>query len=454
VDVLVALALVLPTVVALCLGAIGDERSPSAGPQPPTTAELTSATVVCPAGLRPTSGVRAGRTPDVPGGPLEVLSAAPTGGALADAAPVTADGDGTVALPDSAGPVVLDGRGRAAPGIVAGRDDPLAVPECRAPAYDEWLVGVGASARYASTLELVNPDEGEAVVDVALYGEQGPIEEPALRGIQVPGRSVQRIDLATAAPRREITAAHLTVTRGRVSATVRTTRDQLGAARATTDYLPAQARPETDNLLLGVPADVRAATLYVANPGDDEVRAQVRLVTAEATFTPTDAPEVSVPPHSLQAVDLGPLLTGENAAGVVGVLVESADPLVASARLVARRDLALLAPVASFRTATGTVLPAGEKSLLLGDADRTGVVHVTSYAADGSPLGDDRVEVAPDRAATLPLPADAVAVTVDPRNTRIAGIVSLPAGGGEPGLATLRLRPAQTHARIPVVTAD
>ena len=65
VDVLVALAILLPTVVALALGAIGDEQSPVAGPQPPGTAELTSATVVCPGGTRATSSTRVGRAPGV-----------------------------------------------------------------------------------------------------------------------------------------------------------------------------------------------------------------------------------------------------------------------------------------------------------------------------------------------------------------------------------------------------
>ncbi|WP_141006569.1 DUF5719 family protein [Nocardioides humi] len=420
----------------------------------PSTAELTSATVVCPGGTRPASAVRVGRTPGVGGGELGILATQEDGTELVAGAPVTVEAGSTAVVPDGAGPVVLDGDGAAAPGITAGRDDPLAVPECRAPAYDEWLVGLGATARYATTLELVNPDEGEAVVDVALYDEEGPVEEPALRGIQVPAHGVQRIDLAAVAPRREMTAAHLSVTRGRVTVTARNTRDQLGRGRATTEFLPTQAAPDTENLILGVPSGARGATLFVANPGDDEVRARIRLVTADATFTPTDAPDVTVAPHALQTVDLRPLLSGESAAGVVGIVVEAAEPVAASVRLVRRKDLVLLAPAVEVREPTATVLPSGDKTLLLGDAIRTGVVHVTSYGPDGAVLREDQVEVAPDRAASLDLPPEAVLVAVEPRNTRIAGVVSLPTKGGQPGLATLRLRPAETHARIPVVSPD
>ncbi|WP_436699402.1 DUF5719 family protein [Nocardioides sp. BYT-33-1] len=453
VDVLVALALALPAVVGVAIGVIGDEQTPRAGTRPPTTAELASSTVVCPGGTGPASTARAGRTPDVAGGPVTVLAAPQDGSAAVPATSVTVAAGATAVVPDSAGPIVLGGEGAAAPGIAAGRDDALAVPECRPPAYDEWLVGLGATARYATTLELVNPDDGEAVVDLALVDEDGPAEEPALRGIQVPARGVQRIDLATAAPRRGITAAHVTVTRGRVTVTARNTRDQLGRGRAATDFLPTQAAPATDNLILGL-AGIRNATLVVANPGDDEVRARLRLVTADATFTPTGAADVSVPPRAVREVDLRPLLTGENAAGVLGVLVESADPLVASARLVHRGDLALLAPVTTVEEPTAAVLPVGEKTLLLGQADRSGVVQVTSYAADGAMLREDQVEVAPDRAAPLDLPPEAVLVAVEPRGTAIAGVVMLPAAGGQPGLATLRLRPAETHARIPAVTPE
>ncbi|MCR1782721.1 hypothetical protein KVF89_09270 [Nocardioides carbamazepini] len=453
VDILVALALVLPAVVAVAIGVIGEERTPLAGLRPPTTVELTSSTVVCPGGTGTTSTARAGRSPGVAGGELAVLAAPPDGAVAVAGVSVTVTEGVTAVVPDSAGPVVLDGQGAAAPGITAGRDDPLAVPECRPPAYDEWLVGLGATARYATTLELVNPDDGEAVVDVALHDEEGPAEEPALRGIQVPAHGVQRIDLATAAPRRGTTAAHVTVTRGRVSVTARNTSDQLGRGRSTTDFLPSQAEPDTENLILGLDG-ARNATLVVANPGDDEVRAQLRLVTADATFTPTGAPDVSVPPHAVREVDLRPLLTGDNAAGVLGVLIESAEPVVASVRLMQRKDLALLAPAIAVREPTAAVLPVGEKTLLLGHASRNGVVHVRSYAADGTVLREDQVEVAPDRAAALDLPPEAVLVAVEPRTSRVAGVVMLPVKGAQPGLATLRLRPAETHARIPAVAPE
>ena len=75
IDLLVALAIAAPAVVTLSVGLIGGEENPAGGPQSPTDAALTSATVVCPSGLDGAGTVRVTRTPDVPGGKLSVATA-------------------------------------------------------------------------------------------------------------------------------------------------------------------------------------------------------------------------------------------------------------------------------------------------------------------------------------------------------------------------------------------
>lgn len=443
IDVLVALAILLPAVVALSVGLIGSEDDPTLGARPPATAALTTATVVCPSGVSAGGTVRVTRVPGVPGGDLTVGDDT-----------VAVEPGASVAVPAPDGPVVLDGEGSAAPGIAAGRDDALAVPECRAPSYDEWLVGVGASARYATTVELVNPDDSDAVVDLALHGEDGPIEEPALRGLEVPANSSRLVDLAAVAPRATTTAAHLTVVRGRVTATARTTWDPLGRGRVTTDFLPADPEASTRSLILGVPAASTQPTLYLANPGDDEVRVTTRLVSGEAVFTPTGAEEVDVPPRSMVAVDLTEVLAGDVAEGVVGIQVDATGPVVSSMSSLVRGDLVLLAPAPELRDPAAAVLPPGARTLLLGGANRTGVVHVVSYDARGTVLADERVEIGADRADSVPLPSGAVAVSVEARNTPVKAVVSIATGGRTPGLATLRLRPPELRAQIPVVIPE
>lgn len=460
IDLLVGLAILAPTVVALSVGVVGGEDNPLAGPQPPTTSALTSATMVCPGGLTGDDGpVRVTRTPDVPGGKLAVATAPAARGASGSSTTkagkaITVDQGSTVEVPSSTGPTVLDGRGPAAPGIAAGRDGELAVPECRGPSYDEWLVGVGASARHATTIELVNPDDGDAVVDLALHDATGPVEEPALRGIEVPPHGVKRIDLATAAPRAEATAAHLTVVRGRVTATARTTWDPLGRGRVSTDFLPPDTDPSSSSLLLGVPDKPAQPTLQLANPGEDEVRVSLRFVTEQSSFAPTGAPEISVPPQAMETVDLARLFEGAAAEGVVGIEVEASGPVASSFMALSGEDLLLLAPAPALDDPAAAVVPAGEKTLVLGGAEGTGVLSVASYDAAGKEIRSDKVEIGTDRAATLALPDKAVSVSVVARTTRIQAVLVAATGGRKPGLATLRVRPAELRAQIPAVQPD
>lgn len=460
VDLLVGLAILAPTVVALSVGVVGGEDNPLAGPQAPTTSALTSATMVCPGGLTGDDGpVRVTRTPEVPGGELAVATAPAARGASGTSTTkagkaITVDQGSSVVVPSSTGPTVLDGRGAAAPGIAAGRDGELAVPECRGPSYDEWLVGVGASARYATTIELVNPDDGDAVVDLALHDATGPVEEPALRGIEVPPHGVKRIDLATAAPRAEAAAAHLTVVRGRVTATARNTWDPLGRGRVSTDFLPADTDPASSSLILGVPGKPAQPTLQLANPGEDEVRVSVRFVTEQAAFTPTGAPEISVPPQAMETVDLTTLFKGAAAEGVVGIEVEASGPVASSFMALSGDDLVLLAPAPALKEPAAAVVPSGRKTVVLGGAERTAVVDVVSYDGSGKEIRSDKVEIGIDRGATLTLPDQAASISVVARTTPIRAVVVAATGGKRPGLATLRLRPGELRAEIPVVNPD
>lgn len=457
VDLLVGVAILAPAVVALSVGFIGGEDNPVAGPQAPTTSALTSATTVCPGGLTGDDGqVRVTRAPDVPGGELAVAVAPAARGASGSStteagSAIAVEQGSSVLVPSSSGPTVLDGRGEAAPGIAAGRDSALAVPECRGPSYDEWLVGIGASARFATVIELVNPDDGDAVVDLALHDRSGPVEEPALRGIEVPPHGVKRIDLATAAPRAEATAAHLTVVRGRVTATARSTWDPLGRGRVTTDFLPADQDPASSSLILGVPDKPTQPTLQLANPGADEVRVSVRLVTEQSVFAPTGAPEISVGPQAMETVDLSKLLRGAVAEGVIGIQVEASGPVASSFMALSRGDLVLLAPAPALEDPTAAVLPSGKRTLVLGGARRTSVVHVVSFDQAGKQVRADKVEIGADRGATLSLPAKAASVSVLARNTPIQAVVLAATGGRQPGLATLRVRPAELRSEIPVV---
>lgn len=457
IDAVVALAIVLPASVAIGLGLVQDDGLPPLPTSPPTRAQLTSAVVVCPSAVSE-GEVSLTRVPQVTGGEVSVRTApAPDGDLVADLPPgedLDVVADRLTPVPDGAGAVTVTGSGAAAPGIVAGRGETIAPGECRGPSYDEWFVGLGAASADRSTLELVNPEAGPAVVEVSLFGPRGQINAPDdLRSITVPGQSVQSVELSTAIPKRVDFSAHLTVTRGRVTAAVRQTHDPLGRGRVTTDFLLPQAQPDTDNLLLGLAPD-GTRQLFVHNPGDDELRATVQVVSGDAAFTPEGAEELVVRPEQTKRYVLSDVLPAEATQDSYGLLVRTTRPAAVSVRSLVDDDLALFSPLPSVQEPAVAVLPEGAKRLLLGGAERVGVVQVRATDADGEVLAEERVEVTAGGVAEVELPDEAVAVSVESRATPISGTVLVSGAGSAPGLGVIRLRDAAVYADVPVVAPE
>jgi len=432
VDVTVLLAVGLPllAILAALLVAPGDTERPGA---PPEETALTRATVICPSG---DPGAVVASDSDA-SGEVNVRQGRREGGVeLSPLRPAE--------VPTRRSPVVVTADGDLAPGLLAGRfGSPLVAPECRAPAFDEWFTGVGAGAKHSSVLELVNPDAGPAVVDAIAYGRSGPVDAEALRGVAVPGRSVVRIDLAQRVPHSGDLALHLTTSRGRVSAAVLDRYDELGAGASATDYLPSQPAPSTSNLLLGLPEGRGRRSLLLANPGETEARASIKVVTEDAVFAAVGTKDVVVPPQGVKRVSISSLLEGPNAADALGLLVESSTPVTASARLFVDGDLTHLGPTETFDETSLVVAP-GRKRLLLGGATGAGAVRVAARDAGGDVVLEKRVEVVADRGAALDLPEEAVLLTVSTSGTAIGGSV-LATGDGS---AVLRLRALQRSGLI------
>jgi Family of unknown function (DUF5719) len=432
VDVTMLLAVGLPllVLVAVLLVRPGDTKGDDVAPE---KTALTRATVICPSG---DPGIVVASDTDASG---EVLVRQGRQEESADVAPRQPT---EVSTGDA--PAVVTTEGDLAPGLLAGRfGEPLVAPECRAPAFDEWFTGVGAGAKHSSVLELVNPDPGPAVVDVLAYGRRGPVDAPALRGVAVPGRSVVKLDLSQEVPRRDDLALHVTTTRGRVSASVLDTYDELGSSGSATDYLPSQAAPATSNLLLGLPEGTGRRTLLLGNPAETETRASIKVVTEDAVFAAVGTDDIVIPPQSVARVSVATLLRGKNAADAIGLLVESSAPVTASARYYVDGDLVHAVPPEPVEE-TSLIVPTGDKQLLVAGATRAGAVSVVSRDADGEVVAEDRLEVTAGRGGVLELPDDAVLVRVSTNGTAVDGTV-LATGDGA---AVFRLRPLQRSGLI------
>lgn len=438
VDVL--LAVLLPVVCALALLALHPSR-PQARDRAPVAAALTTASVVCPAALGSgdalgvTSYAGDGVSGSVQVGLPAATDLAVTAGRVATAAP-------------GSGPAVVTGSDDLAPGLVAGRSatSPLAAVDCAPPQPDQWFTAAGADATHDSVLELVNPNAGPAVADITVRSGNGVLDVPALRGVSVAGGTATTLDLGTITPRRGELSLEVHTSRGRLAVHVVDGYDDLGG-NAAEDWLPAQSAPATSSTLLGLLGGDGERTLVLANPGSSEARVTLKVITPTSTFAPSGVDTIRVAPDSTEAVSLGDVLAQETAQGAIGVEVTSSSPVTSTVRQVLGGDLSLIAPLPAVSATTGVVVPRGAKRVLLGDPSAIGVATVSSYAANGTELSTERVELKPGTGADVSVPDKAVLVTVAPERTSVRGSVLVTGTGA----AVVPLRQLVLTSLVPEV---
>lgn len=434
-DVTLVLAVVLPLVAVALLLAAGTEPDVRAD-RPPTTTPLTRAALGCPSGLpgadevRVVSGTGAAGSVSVGAQQVEVAPGRPGAAEVGDA-------------------VVVRGQDELAPGLVAARGgvDPLVATDCPAPTADQWFTGLGADARHSSVIELVNANAGPAVADVLVLDGEGVVDAPALRGVLVPGGESRRLELARLIPRSGDLAVRVTTTRGRLTAAVEDTEDRLGSAVPSTDWLGGQDAAESTSTLLGAPPGNGPRTLVLANPGDDELRVQVRMVTADSVFAPEGLQEVRVAPRSTARVQVSSELRAAVADGAYGLQVTATAPVTASLRAVVGGDVVRSSPVERVTASTVALVPRGTKQLQLGDATAVGTVTVVARDASGAEVAREDVPVTPGTGGTLDLPRSAVLVEVTPAQTAVRAAILITGDGA----AVLRLRDLVSDGPVPQV---
>ena len=406
------LALLLP---ALTVGVLllVQPHAPVDSTRPPDPTTLKSASVACPS------------APDGAGQAYVATGQPDVRGKVK----VTADGQsssvpvqsGRVSRLPGAGPVVAEGKGDLAPGLIGARfgDRRLAAVDCPQPTPETWFTGVGAGTRHNSVLELTNPDAGTAVADVTVLARTGEVPADDLRGVTVPGNDSIRLDLSNAVPRRSELALRVVVSRGRLAPTLLDEIPKLGAQPLTQDWLAPQPEPARRSVLLGLPAGGGTHSLAVSNPGEDEARASVKILTADAAFAPEGLDEVRVPPGTVQTLDLSRQLRKAVQDDAIGVEVTSTEPVTAGIRSVVAGDLSLAAPAVRGGTPMSLVVPPGRASVLLADAADVGLVTVSSWNDAGKALKEKRLELKPGTGGEVDLPAGAALVTLTPRRTSV-----------------------------------
>ncbi len=439
------LAVVFPLVCLLALLGVRPETGDRGDGvrREPLLDVLSSSSVVCPSGLTAKGRVGATTLTEASG---ELLA-----GLGDEVASVPVQPSQVAVVPETAGPVVVTGVDDLAPALLAGRagTEPLSATDCRPPSAEQWFTGLGSGATHSSVIELVNPNAGRAVGDVLLWSQAGPLDVPELLGISVPGGEGVILDLAEIAPRRGELMAQVTTSRGRLAVDVADSVDELGTGLVASDWQSPQAEPAERNVLLGLARGSGDRILVLGNPGDDEVRATVKLITPRSVFAPTDLAPIAVPPGTTKPISLTALLEEATSQGAIGVLVESTGPLTASVRQLAGNDLSEVPTVAPVSAPTAVLVPPGTSRLLLADPGGVGSATVVAVDATGAQLSTETVELAPGTGASVVLPSGTALVRVTPQRTSVRAALLVVAQRS--GTAVIPLRELLVDGLVPDV---
>lgn len=229
-----------------------------------------------------------------------------------------APGSAAVDAAAGVGPLLARGSAGSAPGLAVSQLTRsteatmrgLAATRCVAPGTDFWFVGSGAVVGQRGRVYLTNPEPAPAVVDITLYGPDGPIDAPDGRGVSVAGGEQEVRLLDALSPGTTRFAVHVHARQGRVSAAVR---DQQvdGLTPLGADWVPAARPPARQVLVPGVPGEEGERLLQVVAPGDSDAIIRLRLVGEAGPFTPPGLDVLEVPAGSVAEVDLAPFTSGE-----------------------------------------------------------------------------------------------------------------------------------------------
>lgn len=418
VDPVLLLAFLIPVLTVAVLSTVNPSPTEE-GPKDPSPAPLAATTLVCPAAW----------------GGADTVAVASSDAAVAGSVRVSGGDDlvlepGEVSGRRTRTPVVLRARDTVAPGLLAARGGQGAGTDCRAPASDVWFAGLGAGPEHSSVLILSNPDAGPALADVTVMTARGTREVSRLRGVAVASRSRVTLDLAALAPEPEDVSVRVTVSRGRLASWVEDRVVPLGGDGRAQAWLPPAAEPDVDLVLPGVGRGGGERVLALVNPGEDQVRVDLRAITADSEFAPADLDPVQLRPGATATVNLSGFLRSESAADVLGLRLVASAPVTGVLRTRDGNRLLHAVAVTPLRERGAVLVDEGPKRLVLAGASERTEVRVLQRTAAGRVLAERSVTLQPGRGRRVALAERARLVEVVVGDHPVAAAVEL--GGGTP----------------------
>ncbi|GAA2158315.1 DUF5719 family protein [Kitasatospora kazusensis] len=278
---------------------------------PPPAAPAPSASASAPAAPAPSGAAPSGAASPTSGGTPAGTPTGASGGAPSDAKVVlTKPGvpaTGPAANNDNAPGSAAVATGGYAPGFSVTQTTTVTDQSgvgmsginCAPSGTSFWFSGVSTAGDRVDYVSLVNADSAPAVVDLKLYGPNGPIDNDAANGITLPAGTSQDLRLPTFASNVNDLALHVIARSGRVGAAVHAVDGTKGA-----DWIAPSVDPTASVVLPGLPADTSSARLVVAAPGDDDADLKIQISGKNGWFTPAGHETIHVKAGMVAATDL------------------------------------------------------------------------------------------------------------------------------------------------------
>ncbi|MGA9748964.1 MAG: DUF5719 family protein [Nocardioides sp.] len=353
-------------------------------------------------------------------------------------------------LDDPADGPLLDAGGERAAGLFGFRIDrsvaSSAVGACVAPRASWWFTGVGADLDHSSELVLTNLDPGPAVVDLRVFGTDGPVDTVGTRGLTVaPGETVT-VSLADVAPQSPELMVNVQASRGRV-AVAASDRFAVGPrAPVGTAWVSDASRPSRVVRLAGISAAATTKTLVVGNPSDSEALVGIEVAGKSGSFVPTDLDGVSVAPGAVETIDLADVLPEREA---VAVRLRAQVPVVGSLRTATREDVAYADPTSPLTgPAVAPVLARARTTFQLTAGPTDAVAAVESFDDAGESTGTEQIEIPATATAPWRPPRDSAYAVVRVEQGDVFGAAVF---DQDAGLSTVPLVSPPIRVRLPEV---
>jgi hypothetical protein len=262
-----------------------------------------------------------------------------------------------------------------------------AAAACGEATSDSWLVAGATTVGRTSFVLLANPGDVAAVVDLAIFGDQGPVTTVGSNNIDVPARSTRILSLAGLAPDLAAPVVHVTASVGAVAAALQQSVVR-GLAPGGVELAGSTAAAATSQSIAGIQvsgtssiaeqlgspdtADLQSVLRMLA-PGADPASVTVRVAEERTGGTQTEY-QVGLTPGVVTEFPLQDIPDG-----TYSVTLDSDQPVVVGARTTSiangATDFAWYQPVQTLASPFFVAVPDGP-------APRLHLVNGTDTNAD------------------------------------------------------------------------